>query len=75
MLQVAVKWLPLLLGVQEVPGIKLGPKIGYHNLEFPWFYSGPETNSWIAVQIRPWSLPSTSFPIYYSLTVQPFNDI
>ena len=34
-----------------------------------WFFSVPFEKCWKSTSSRPWSLPSTSFPVHYSVSV------
>jgi hypothetical protein len=64
--------MPLLL---YVLGLNLGSDTGYSDWGFTWLSFIPPTNSAVVPKIRLRPLPSTSLPIRYSLTIQPFDSM
>jgi hypothetical protein len=64
-LNVAAKWLTLLIRILEVPSSNLCPETGYPDVGFSWF-SSISPSKWGSILIRPLPLSSIYFPIYYS---------
>jgi hypothetical protein len=73
---VVVKWLTLLLHIQEVPGWNLGPETAYLDWSFSYFFSvlpGEFRDS--TLKIRPRPLPTKSLPIQHSSVTLPFDAV
>jgi hypothetical protein len=71
---VAVKWMALLLRIQEVPGWNLSPETDSFNI-FCCFLQSHKKNSGMVHQIKPRPLPSTSFSIHNLLIILSLDTI
>jgi hypothetical protein len=53
--------------------VQIQPNSDYRDWGFPWFFSVSKVHSGIPPEMRLKQLPSTSFPLHYSLIIIPFD--